>query len=193
MGIALLVRLFTLKGHGSIRRIMDKDRMPRLRVEPLPRPPRIVLVQPEIPGNTGSVARVAAAWQCPLHLVGPLGFRIDAKAVRRAGLDYWPLVQVHRHDDFEAFRQAHPRARPRLFSAVGRRSLLEAEFVPGDALVFGCESRGLPEALLSAWEDAVFALPTSGEVRSLNLATAVSVALFEALRQLGAFARPRRR
>ena len=172
---------------------MDKDRMPRLRLQPLSRPPRIVLVKPEIPGNTGSVARVAAAWQCPLHLVGSLGFRIDAKAVRRAGLDYWPLVQLHRHDDFEAFRQAHPGARPLLFSSVGRRSLLETDFFPGDALVFGCESTGLPAALLSAWDDAVVAMPTSGEVRSLNLATAVSVALFEALRQLGAFDRPRLR
>jgi tRNA (cytidine/uridine-2'-O-)-methyltransferase len=166
---------------------MAKDDLPRLRAEPLVRPLRIVLVEPEIPGNTGSVARLAAAWQCPLHLVGPLGFRVDDKAVRRAGLDYWPLVQVERHENFEAFLRAYPRARPRLFSAVAGKGVFDAGFMAGDALVFGCESVGLPDEMLAAWKDDVFALPTMGPVRSLNLANAVSVVVFEALRQLGAF------
>ncbi|MBW2526027.1 MAG: tRNA (cytidine(34)-2'-O)-methyltransferase [Deltaproteobacteria bacterium] len=166
---------------------MGKDDLPRLRAKGWQQPLRIVLVEPEIPGNTGSVARIAAAWQCPLHLVGPLGFRIDDKAVRRAGLDYWPLVQVERHEDFEEFRAAYPDARPRLFSAVAPASVLDAGFRPGDALVFGRESTGLPDGLLAAWADAVFAIPTIGQVRSLNLACAVSVAVFEAARQLGTF------
>jgi tRNA (cytidine/uridine-2'-O-)-methyltransferase len=146
-----------------------------------------VLVDPEIPQNTGSIARLCAALGCPLHLVGRLGFRIDAKAVRRAGLDYWPLVQVERHLDFEHFRHAYPTARPMLFSAVGERSLYAAAFAPGDALVFGCESTGLPDELLGSYRTQCFSLPTVGAVRSLNLSNAVSIAAYEAVRQLGAF------
>jgi tRNA (cytidine/uridine-2'-O-)-methyltransferase len=167
---------------------MDKDRRPRLRVAPAATPFRIVLVEPEIPQNTGSVARVAAAMGCPLHLVGPLGFRIDAKAVRRAGLDYWPQVQVHQHPSFEHFRSEHPGARLRLFSSVAERSLLDAELAPGDALVFGKESRGLPDELLEVHWRACYAIPTVGQVRSLNLASAVSIVVFEAFRRAGALA-----
>ena len=168
---------------------MDKDPLPRLRAAPLDDPLRIVLVEPEIPQNTGSVARLAVATGCPLHLVGHLGFRIDEKSVRRAGLDYWPLVQLQRHADFEAFRRAVPGARVRLLSAVAERSVFDVPFAPGDALVFGKESSGLPAELLAQWPDACFALPTVGPVRSLNLASAVSVVVYEALRGLGAFRR----
>lgn len=166
---------------------MDKDALPRLRAAPVDEPPRIVLVEPEIPQNTGSVARLAAATQCPLHLVGKLGFRIDDKAVRRAGLDYWPLVQLHQHADVAAFVRAHPHARLRLFSAVAERSVFDADLGPGDALVFGRESTGLPAELLARFPEACLALPTMGPVRSLNLASAVSVVVYEALRRQGAF------
>jgi tRNA (cytidine/uridine-2'-O-)-methyltransferase len=167
---------------------MLHDRRPRLRAPALSRPPSIVLIDPEIPQNTGSIARLAAALGCTLHLVGRLGFRIDQKAVRRAGLDYWHLVRLERHVDFEQFRRAHPEARPRLFSALAPRSYLEARFAPDDALVFGCESTGLPDTLRAAFAEDCYAIPTIGAVRSLNLANAASVVSYEAYRQLGAFA-----
>ena len=170
---------------------MAKEGRPRLRAAPLDRPPCIVLVDPEIPQNTGNIARLAAALGCTLHLVGRLGFRIDDKAVRRAGLDYWHLVRLERHLDFAHFRAAHPEARVRLLSAVGSRSYLEAEFAPGDALVFGRESTGLPDELLAAFSADTFTIPTIGAVRSLNLANAVSIVIYEAYRQIGAFARAR--
>ncbi len=165
---------------------MAKDR-PRLRAEPLPRPPRIVLLDPEIPQNTGNIARIAAALQCPLHLCGRLGFSLDEKAVRRAGLDYWPLVQVERHLDLEHFRHAHPDARLLLFSAVGAKSYLDARYRPGDALLFGRESTGLPDELLDRHPGDVYGIPTIGGVRSLNLANAVAVVVYQAFRELGAF------
>ncbi len=162
---------------------------PKLRAEPLARPFRIVLVEPEIPQNTGSVARTAAATASPLHLVGHLGFRIDEHSVRRAGLDYWHLVDLHRHDDLDGFVEAHPDARLHLFSANATRSYLEADFRPGDALVFGKESVGLPASLLERHPERVWAIPTLGQVRSLNLSNAVSIVAYEALRHCGALAR----
>ena len=166
---------------------MAKDDLPRLRAPALPKPPQIVLLEPEIPQNTGNIARLAGALACPLHLVGELGFRVDDKAVRRAGLDYWHLVDVRRHDSLPAFRAAEPDADLKLFSAVAPRSYLEASYRPGDALVFGRESVGLPMELLEAHPDRCFALPTMGAVRSLNLANTVAVVLYEAMRQLRAF------
>ena len=158
---------------------------PKLRSRPLEPAFRVVLVEPEIPPNTGAVARTCAATASPLHLVGKLGFDIDERAVRRAGLDYWPLVDLHVHDDFEAFSALHG-PRMHLFSATASRSYLEADLCPGDALVFGRESVGLPEALLAAHPDRVWAVPTMGAVRSLNLSNAVSVVLYEGLRRCGA-------
>ena len=119
--------------------------------------------------------------------MGELGFRIDEKAVRRAGLDYWRLVDVRTHPSLEAFEAAEPRAELKLFSAVAPRSYLEAAFAPGDALLFGRESRGLPMDLIEAHADRCYALPTMGAVRSLNLANCVAVVLYEAMRQLRAF------
>lgn len=158
---------------------------PKLRAEPLARPFRIVLVEPEIPPNTGSVARTAAATASPLHLVGPLGFRIDAQSVRRAGLDYWHLVDLHRHDDLPGFASAHPDARLHLFSANATRSYLEADFEPGDALIFGKESTGLDPALIERYPTRVWAIPTLGGVRSLNLSNAVSIVVYDAIRRTG--------
>jgi len=162
---------------------------PRLRAHPLTAPFHIVLVEPEIPPNTGNIARLGAATGSPLHLVGPLGFRIDEHSVRRAGVDYWHLVDVRRHLDFSHFLHeftAGTAGKLHLFSAVSERSYLEADFAPGDALVFGRESVGLPDGLLAAHADRVVAIPTLGAVRSLNLANAVGIALYEALRKVGA-------
>ena len=149
-------------------------------------------MEPEIPQNTGNIARLAAATQSRLHLVGRLGFRIDEHSVRRAGVDYWHLVDLHQHLDLAHFRHKNPAARLRLFSAVAERSYLEADLRPGDALIFGKESTGLDPDLLAEHPDATFGIPTLGPVRSLNLANAVSIVLFEALRKVGALdnARP---
>ncbi|MBL8741587.1 MAG: tRNA (cytidine(34)-2'-O)-methyltransferase [Myxococcales bacterium] len=150
-----------------------------------------MLVEPEIPQNTGNIARLAAATQSPLHLVGKLGFRIDEHAVRRAGLDYWHLVTLSQHASIEHFRHAHPGARLLLFSAHARTSYVDVAFRPGDALVFGKESVGLDEELCEKYADpelGLIGIPTLGAVRSLNLANAVSIALFEALRQTGTLA-----
>jgi tRNA (cytidine/uridine-2'-O-)-methyltransferase len=159
---------------------------PRLRAIPLVPPFRVVLVEPEIPPNTGAVARTCAATCSPLHLIEPLGFRIDEHAVRRAGLDYWHLVDLHVHPGWEAFRAAYPDLRLHLFSAHATRSYLDADLTPGDALVFGKESVGLPPALLEAHADRVWGIPTMGKVRSLNLSNAVAIVLYEALRRRGA-------
>ena len=163
---------------------------PRLRAAPLATPVHVVLVEPEIPPNTGNVARLCAATRSPLHLVGTLGFRIDEHSVRRAGVDYWHLVDVRRHLDFahflHAFAAESPSGKLHLFSAIAEKSYLGAGFAAGDALVFGRESVGLSEELLAAHPGRAVGIPTLGAVRSLNLANAVGIALFEALRQAGA-------
>jgi tRNA (cytidine/uridine-2'-O-)-methyltransferase len=162
---------------------------PRLRARPLTTPLHIVLVEPEIPPNTGNVARLAAATASPLHLVGPLGFRIDEHSVRRAGVDYWHLVDVRQHPSFEHFLHAWSKessgGRLHLFSALASRSYLAADYQAGDALIFGKESVGLPDELLERFPDRVAGIPTLGAVRSLNLANAVGIVLYEALRQVG--------
>jgi tRNA (cytidine/uridine-2'-O-)-methyltransferase len=165
---------------------------PRLRARPLETPLHVVLVEPEIPPNTGNIARLCAATASPLHLVGTLGFRIDEHSVRRAGVDYWHLVDLRRHVGFEHFLHAWSRESPgrrlHLFSAVATASYIDAAFVPGDALVFGKESVGLSEELLARFADRTVGIPTLGAVRSLNLANAVGIALYEALRQVNALA-----
>lgn len=158
----------------------------RLRAPALPRGLHVVLVEPEIPQNTGNIARLCAATHTPLHLVGTLGFRIDDKAVRRAGLDYWHLVELHRHLDLAYFQHAQPSSRLLLFSAKSDRSYHQVDYRPGDALVFGRESVGLPDHVLADHAEHVYAVPTMGPVRSINLAHAVGIVLYEALRQLGA-------
>lgn len=155
---------------------------PRLRGQAVDRPFHVVLVEPEIPPNTGNVARICAATRCPLHLVGKLGFRIDEHAVRRAGLDYWHLVDVRQHPDLES-AERDIGSRSWLFSAKAKQSYLDVRFELGDALVFGKESAGLPEELIAARADRVLGIPTLGEVRSHNLANAVAITLYEALRQ----------
>lgn len=160
-----------------------------LRTRAVPRPFHIVLVEPEIPPNTGNVARLCAATLCPLHLVGKLGFRIDEHAVRRAGLDYWHLVEVNQHETLrdaeQRIAEQSPGRKPRtwLFSGHARKSYLDVGFALGDALVFGKESVGLPRELLEERAEEVIGIPMPGHVRSHNLANSVSIAVYEALRQ----------
>lgn len=144
-----------------------------------------MLVEPEIPPNTGSVARTCAATQTPLHLIEPLGFRIDDRSLKRAGIDYWHLVDVSVHASFDAFVEARSGARVHVFSANATRSYLDADFEPGDALVFGRESVGLPSAIVERYPTRTWGVPMSGGVRSLNLSNAVAIVLFEALRRSG--------
>ena len=146
----------------------------------------VALVEPEIPPNTGSIARLCAATKTPLHLIGRLGFTIDDKQLKRAGLDYWPWVDVTQHADWEQFRAAVP-GRRLGFSARATRPYTAITFQPGDVLVFGCETRGLPPAIKDELADELYAIPiASPHVRSLNLATAVAIVVYEARRQLGA-------
>jgi tRNA (cytidine/uridine-2'-O-)-methyltransferase len=160
----------------------------RLCFEPPGPPFHVVLVEPEIPQNTGNVARLTAATKSKLQLCGKLGFRIDEHAVRRAGLDYWHLVDVTHHASFEAFRETVRPPRLVALSAKAERSYLDFSFCPGDALVFGKESVGLDDALVASLEPHVLGIPTATDtVRSLNLGNAVSIVLYEALRQVGAF------
>lgn len=146
----------------------------------------VVLVAPEIPQNTGTTARLCAATGARLHLVEPLGFSLDSRYLRRAGLDYWPLVDLVVHPGWEAFRGAHPGARLWLYSARAARSYTTVEHRAGDFLVFGGETSGLPPEILAMHAGAVRAIPIARrEVRSLNLANAAAVVVYEALRQLG--------
>jgi tRNA (cytidine/uridine-2'-O-)-methyltransferase len=146
----------------------------------------VVLVAPEIPQNTGSIGRLCVATGATLHLIDPLGFRITDRDLRRAGLDYWPHVDLVRHASWEAFQAAQPGGRLLCFSARATRSYTTVAYRDDDCLVFGGESRGLPPAIREAYAHATFGIPIASEqVRSLNLATAVAVVLYEGLRQLG--------
>lgn len=148
----------------------------------------IVLVEPEIPPNTGNIARSCAATDTELHLVRPLGFRIDDKAVRRAGLDYWPYVDLTVHESLEAFMDQFQGKRRMFFvSTKGGRLFTDARFRDGDMLLFGKETAGLPRDLLSAHPEETIRIPMSRNtrLRSFNLANSANIVLFEALRQLG--------
>lgn len=145
----------------------------------------VVLVQPEIPQNTGSIARTCAATQIPLHLVGKLGFDLSEKAVRRAGLDYWPWVPLHQHRGWNDYVEAAKPKKIWLLSKFGERTYWDADFGAQDALVFGSETKGLGKEFIATFpKEQVLRIPMSCEaVRSLNLSNAVSIVLFEALRQ----------
>jgi tRNA (cytidine/uridine-2'-O-)-methyltransferase len=150
----------------------------------------MVLITPEIPGNTGSIARTCAGTDTPLDLVGKLGFSLEDKYVRRAGLDYWPRVQLKRHASFEDFKTENPAGKVWLFTKRAPQTLWDVTFSPGDQLIFGCETKGLPPEILEAYPDQQVRIPITEGVRSLNLANAASIALYEALRQTGWTAPP---
>jgi tRNA (cytidine/uridine-2'-O-)-methyltransferase len=147
----------------------------------------IVLVEPQIPQNTGSIARTCAATDTPLHLVGRLGFDLSEKAVRRAGLDYWPHVKLSRHGSWENYVESRAPRKIWLFSKFGERIYHSADFAAEDALVFGSETKGLGEEFLSRFpQEQILRIPiVTDYVRSLNLSNAVSIALYEARRQMG--------
>lgn len=145
----------------------------------------IVLVEPEIPQNTGNIARTCAATGSRLHLVRPLGFDISDRAVKRAGLDYWHLVSVSVYEDMADFFAKNEPACLRLFSTKAPRCYTEADYPDGCFLVFGKETKGLPEALLNERYDDCVKIPMIEEARSLNLSNSVAVGVFEALRQQG--------
>jgi tRNA (cytidine/uridine-2'-O-)-methyltransferase len=149
---------------------------------------QVALWEPEIPPNTGNVARLCAATGAPLHLIGRLGFRLDDRSLRRAGLDYWRHVEVRRHATLEEFESALAGARLFCLSAHAATPYTAARFLPGDCLLFGGESRGLPPSVRQRHADRTLLIPMpAGKVRSLNLATAVGIVLYEALRQAGAW------
>jgi tRNA (cytidine/uridine-2'-O-)-methyltransferase len=155
---------------------------------PVDPPLQIVLVSPQIPPNTGNVARTCAVTGTRLHLVGPLGFSLDEKDLRRAGLDYWREIAPEVHRDWPEFEASALRGQTEklhLFTARAGRSLFDARFAPGDFLVFGQEQLGLPPALLSAWPGRHVGIPMREGSRSLNLAVAAGVALYAALGSLG--------
>jgi tRNA (cytidine/uridine-2'-O-)-methyltransferase len=146
----------------------------------------VVLYQPEIPPNTGSVARLCAATLTALHLIEPLGFKIDDKHLKRAGLDYWGFVDLHVHNSWEQFLYNNSGKRLWYLSKKAKRSYTDARFAEDDYLVFGPETRGLPEEWLARGAEHALRIPMLGTgVRSLNLSNAVSIVLYEGLRQLG--------
>jgi tRNA (cytidine/uridine-2'-O-)-methyltransferase len=147
----------------------------------------IVLIKPEIPQNTGSIARTCAATRTPLHLIGPLGFEISEKRVRRAGLDYWPFVHLIQHDSWLSYQQRYPDRKVWAFTKFAQRTYADVEYSPNDSLVFGSETKGLGEEFLrSIPSECQVRLPmVEAGVRSLNLSNAVSIGLYEALRQTG--------
>ncbi len=145
----------------------------------------VVLVAPEIPQNTGSIARLCAATYCRLHLVRPLGFSLEDRYLKRAGLDYWPYVDWRLHDNWERCSAELCDARLFFFSARSKQPYWSAQYRLGDALVFGSETRGLPEEIRERYSERMFVIPIDHpHVRSLNLANAVSIVVYEALRQL---------
>lgn len=147
-------------------------------------PLNIVLVNPEIPQNTGNIARTCAATGAVLHLIEPLGFSLSDKYLKRAGLDYWNLMELRVYPGLEAFFEAHPGARMHFATTKAPRAYTEVHYQDDDFLVFGRETRGLPENLLTRVYGHCIRIPMRAEARSLNLSNSVAVVLYEALRQL---------
>ena len=149
-----------------------------------PCPLNIVLVEPEIPPNTGSIARLCGATNSELHLVHPLGFSTEDKHLKRAGLDYWKYVSIHYWDNFESFLAAQDELKLFFFTTKVKNNYTEAAFKPGDFLIFGKETKGLPEDILKLYNDRCYTLPMPNpHIRSLNLAMSAGIVLYEAIRQ----------
>ncbi len=146
----------------------------------------IVLFQPEIPQNTGNIARTCVLTDSSLHLIKPLGFSIDEKQVRRAGLDYWPYLDLHLYDSFEELVEKHKDANFYFSSTHATSSYADVQYKQGDFIVFGRESKGLPEQIKESYPDKLIRVPmVKSSTRSLNLANTVAIVSYEALRQLG--------
>lgn len=143
----------------------------------------VVLVEPEIPMNTGNIARTCAATRSKLHLIRPLGFDISDKAVKRAGLDYWPMVDLQVYDNLEEFFAQHPAPDLWLATTKAPRSYTQASFRPDCYLFFGKETAGLPEYLRAKYAQRCIRIPMRSDARSLNLANSVAILVYEALRQ----------
>ncbi|MGB7208289.1 MAG: tRNA (cytidine(34)-2'-O)-methyltransferase [Pyrinomonadaceae bacterium] len=146
----------------------------------------VALVEPEIPPNTGNIARLCAATFTDLHIVGVTGFRMDDRTLKRAGLDYWDDVKLHRHIDLDRLYESLPDSRFLYITTKTKRSYSDWQFKQNDCLIFGRETRGLPEELLNANAECCLTIPMPNpSVRSLNLANSVGIVLYEALRQIG--------
>ncbi|MBD2427310.1 tRNA (cytidine(34)-2'-O)-methyltransferase [Phormidium sp. FACHB-1136] len=154
--------------------------------------PQLVLVNPQIPPNTGNIARTCAATNTPLHLVGPLGFELSDRYLKRAGLDYWPQVNLTLHDDWDSFDRQRQRMGGRTigFSASGSCRYIDLAYRADDWLLFGSETEGLPSAVLAQCTEVVAIPMNRGAVRSLNLASSAAIGLFECLRQIDLWPTP---
>jgi len=143
----------------------------------------IVLHQPEIPANTGNIGRTCVATGTSLHLIEPLGFRIDEKSVKRAGMDYWDKLDLHTYANYEDFLSKNPNARVYMATTKAKKKYTDVSFGPDDFIMFGKESAGIPEEILVDNEDLCIRIPMLEDIRSLNLSNSVAIALYEALRQ----------
>ena len=148
-------------------------------------PLNVVLVHPEIPHNTGAIGRLCVGLDCPLHLIQPLGFHLSDPFIKRAGLDYWPYLNLTVHESWDAFLGAVKPERLFFLSTHGEKSLYDCAFQAGDTLVFGSEGSGLPKDFYVRYRERLFRIPMpGGHARSINLANAVAIALYEAFRQI---------
>lgn len=145
----------------------------------------IILHQPEIPANTGNIGRTCVATGTSLHLIEPLGFRLNEKEIKRAGMDYWEKLEVFRYVNFVEFKEKNPGAKIWMATTKARRVYTDADFGPEDFVMFGKESAGIPEEILVDYEDTCIRIPMLPDIRSLNLSNSVAIVLYEALRQNG--------
>ena len=145
----------------------------------------IILHQPEIPGNTGNIGRTCVATGTPLHLIEPLGFRLDEKSIRRSGMDYWERLDVSRYINFTEFQEKHPGVKIWMATTKAKRMYTEVSYGPDDYIMFGKEIAGIPEEILVEHEDSCIRIPMLPAIRSLNLSNSVAIVLYEALRQQG--------
>ena len=145
----------------------------------------IILHQPEIPANTGNIGRTCVATGTSLHLIEPLGFRLNEKEIKRAGMDYWEHLDVTRYMNFEEFREKHPGAKIWMATTKAQKTYTEVAFGPDDFIMFGKESAGIPEEILVENEENCIRIPMLPTIRSLNLSNSVAIVLYEALRQQG--------
>ena len=143
----------------------------------------IILFQPEIPANTGNIGRTCVATGTRLHLIEPLGFRLDEKSIKRAGMDYWEDLEVLRYVNFQEFLEKNPDAKIFMATTKAKHVYTEVSYGPDDFIMFGKESAGIPEEILVDYEETCIRIPMMGEIRSLNLSNSVAVVLYEALRQ----------